>query len=193
MEPIIRFALFAGLMLASAAAFAEQSCYAGNGDSGRLEFAGAVDGSGFKGHFKAFSVRYCMPEGAPADGAIEVEVELASADSGNRDRDQALKGEEFFDIEQFPVASWQSSTIARAEDGYRADGALSLKGITASQPIRFTLDPDGEALHAVGTFVLGGDAEIDRQRFKVGTGEFEDPEFVRNRVDVTFEVTLTRP
>ena len=37
---------------------------------------------------------------------------------------------------------------------------------------------------------MQGGAEVDRQRFDVGTGEFADPEFVRNRVDVAFEVLL---
>jgi hypothetical protein len=44
---------------------------------------------------------------------------------------------------------------------------------------------------ARGGFTLAGSADVDRQRFDVGTGEFADPEFVRNRVDVAFEVRLT--
>ena len=182
--------LVAVAALLSAAPAAAETCYVGGADNGTLEFRGAVEGSGFTGSFGDFDVRYCMPEGAPVDGRIEVTVALASADSGNRDRDEALLGPEFFAVETFPESTWTSTAIRTDGDGYTADGELTLRDITAAQPITFSLSPDGEAIVAEGRFTMGGEAEIDRSRFDVGLGEFEDPEFVRNRVDVTFEVLL---
>lgn len=191
MKCVIATLVGAAIVLADpAGARADETCFEGNHDQGKLEFSGAVEGSGFTGAFGKFSVTYCMPAGQPAEGAIEVQVELASADSGNNDRDQTLKGAEFFAVEQHPRADWASSKIARDGDAYVADGELTLKGIRAGQAIRFTLVPDGNGLVARGAFVMSGAAEVDRQRFEVGTGEFADPEFVRNRVDVTFEVRL---
>lgn len=186
------------LTLAHAAVAAEptvepENCYFGGAEQGAwLEFRGAVDGTEFSGRFEAFSVRYCMPDGNPETGAIEVQVELASADSQNRDRDEALLGEEFFNVERFPRSTWTSRTIERVGSAYRADGVLDLKGVRADQAVVFELTPDGEAIHARGRFVLGGSAEVDRQRFAVGTGEFADPEFVRDRIELTFEVELQR-
>ncbi|MDT8450224.1 MAG: YceI family protein [Wenzhouxiangellaceae bacterium] len=181
------------VLAATVPAGAEAACYAGGDGTGTLEFAGAVEGRGFTGRFGEFDVRYCMPEGEPESGRIEVTVALASADSDNRDRDTTLKGEEFFDVVSFPESTWRSTEIVRDGEGYRAEGELTLKGITAAQPIRFTLEPDGERIVARGAFTLAGDAEVDRQRFDVGTGEFADPEFVRNRVDVRFKVELAAP
>lgn len=179
--------MVAGLLAAPAAA---QTCYANDSESGTLEFRGAVDGTGFTGTFGEFDVRYCMPEGAPDRGRIEVTVALGSADSDNRDRDEALLGPEFFAVERFPTSTWTSTSIARSGEGYTADGELSLRDITAAQSIAFRLTPDGEAIVAEGEFSMGGSAEIDRSTFDVGIGEFADPEFVRNRVDVAFEVVL---
>lgn len=197
---IVATILAVGLSVASFAASADEQCFAGSHDSGTLEFSGAVEGSGFTGVFGEFSVGYCMPAGIPADGTIEVLVELASADTDNRERDEALHGEEFFAVEQYPQARWVSTAIAPDGqgngngngdgNGYWAEGELELKGIRASQAIRFTLQPDGDALIARGAFTISGGAEVDRQRFDVGTGEFADPEFVRNRVDVSFDVRL---
>lgn len=178
------------LSLASPVA-AAQTCYSGGADSGTLEFSGAVDGTGFTGNFGDFAVDYCMPEGEPASGVIEVTVALASADSDNRDRDETLLGPEFFHVEQFPEATWTSTAIRSADDGFDADGELTLRDITASQSIVFQLTPDGDALVAEGAFTLGGSAEVQRLRFDVGTGEFADPDFVRDRVDVVFEVRLS--
>jgi polyisoprenoid-binding protein YceI len=133
-----------------------------------------------------------MPEGRPAAGEIRVGVELASADTDNDDRDQTLMGPEFFAVDDHPRAEWVSTAIEAENGGYRADGELTLKGITKSQGIEFTLSSDGQGLIARGGFTLAGAADVDRQRFDVGTGEFADPEFVRNRVDVSFEVRLDR-
>lgn len=188
----------AALTLASAAAATApkvepEACYFGDAaNGGRLEFRGAVDGTEFSGRFETFSVRYCMPDGAPEAGGIEVQVELASADSRNRDRDEALLGEEFFDVERFPRSTWTSSAIEPVSTGYRADGVLDLKGVRADQAILFELTPDGESIRARGRFLLDGSAEVDRQRFAVGTGEFADPEFVRDRIELAFEVELKR-
>lgn len=186
------FALVLGILPVAGAAN-DQACFSGGHDSGSLSFAAAVEGTGFAGRFERFSVRYCMEESGPAAGRIEVEVELASAGSGNRDRDQTMRGAEFFDIENHPVARWESRRIDPDGDGYVAQGRLTLKGVTAEQSIRFSLDRSGSEWIASGSLVLAGDAEVDRQRFGVGTGEFADPEFVRNRVGVEFSVELSSP
>lgn len=186
---IARSATATAVLLFAGSAVAE-SCYSGGGESGFLEFRGAVEGSGFTGRFGDFDVRYCMADGAPADGSIDVAVRLASAESGNNDRDETLIGPEFFHVERFPEATWSSTALRAAGDGYEADGELTLRDITAEQSIVFRLAPDGEALVAAGEFTMGGSSEIERLRFDIGTGEFADPEFVRNRVDVRFEVRL---
>ena len=170
---------------------AAEHCYIGNQDNGELNFASAVEGSSFSGHFAVFEVRYCMPENQPENGEINVRVETGSADSDNADRDEALLGPEFFDVEQFPVSSWVSRSIQALEEGYRADGRLELRGIQAPVSIDYVIAADGDRLQISGQFQMSGSAEINRQDFSVGTGEFADPEFVRNRVDVDFSVELT--
>lgn len=162
-----------------------ERCYSGGSDRGRLEFSGAVEDSGFTGHFGRFDVRYCLPAGLPERGRIEVVVATGSADSENRDRDEALLGVEFFHAEVFPEARWTSTAIRANADGYTAEGELTLRGITAAQPIEFRLTAND-----AGGFSMIGSAEVERLRFDVGTGEFADPDFVRNRVDLRFDLVL---
>ncbi len=182
--------LAASLLLAAPAP-AEQRCYLGDASSGELTFAGAVEDTGFTGRFGEFAVSYCLAGEAPEEHEIRVTVGLMSADSDNRDRDETLKGTEFFAVKRYPTAVWESTGVRRNGEGYVADGELSLKGITAPQAIRYELTPEGEAIIARGRFTMTGGTRIDRQRFDVGTGEFADPEFVRNEVVVEFEVTLS--
>lgn len=189
--PIAGVLTTAALMLATASgAAAEENCFRGDQDTGGLVFSGAVEDTGFTGRFGRFSVEYCMPDGAPSDGRIDVRVQLSSADTDNPERDETLKGDAFFAVEQYPEASWTSRSISAEGDAYVAAGELELKDIRASQAVNFTLTPDGDDLVARGEFSMRGGAEIERLRFDVGTGEFSDPEFVRNRVDLSFEIRL---
>lgn len=176
--------------MAASGVAADDRCFSGDQDTGELNFSGAVEGTDFRGRFGSFSVDYCIPASGPADGQIDVRVELSSADTENRERDETLKGEEFFAVGQYPEASWKSLSIADEAGRYAAVGELVLKGIKAEQTITFTLTPEGEDLLARGEFGMRGGAEVERLRFDVGTGDFADPEFVRNRVDVDFEITL---
>ncbi len=168
------------------------SCYEGGSEAGELRFAGAVEGTDFNGWFREFSVRYCFEETDPTQGTIEVHVVLESADTRNRDRDQALKGEEFFDVERYPEAHWRSIMISPDSAGYVAEGVLELKRFAHPQVVRYTLTPESAGQIAVeGWLRMDGEAQVDRQRFEVGTGEFADPQFVRNRIDVDFRLQLT--
>lgn len=191
MLPTVGASVLAVLMLAAVSgAAAEEGCFRGSQDTGELVFSGAVEETGFTGRFGQFSVEYCMPDGGPTDGRIEVRVQLSSADTDNPERDETLKGEAFFAVEQYPEASWKSRSISAEREAYVADGELDLKGVRASQAVNFTLTPNGDDLVARGEFNMRGGAEVERLRFDVGTGEFSDPEFVRNRVDVSFEIRL---
>lgn len=181
------------LLLTAASGHAEETCYRGDAESGALEFRGAVEGSGFTGRFEEFTVEYCISDGEPGSGRIRVSVETGSADTENRDRDEELLGDDFFQVEQHPRATWTSESIRRESEGeYVADGELEIRGIGNPQQVRFTLEPDREALRARGRFAMHGGAVVNRQDFGIGRGEFADPEFVRNRVEVTFDLTLRR-
>jgi len=190
---MIRTSMTSLLLLLAWSSDAESSCFVGGSGGGTLEFSGAVEDTEFTGSFGDFNVEYCLGEdGSPETGRISVSVALASADSDNADRDETLKGPEFFAVAAHPEARWKSVAIEAEGDAWSADGELTLKAISLPQAIRFTLSPDGEDFLARGQFTMAGSAEVDRQRFEVGTGEFSDPEFVRNRVDVAFEIRLER-
>lgn len=165
-------------------AVAETACFQADGDSGELNFRGVVEGTGFSGFFEDFRVRLCMEEQQLDSAEIEVRVQMAAATVGNREGDEALRGQYMFAVSLFPEAVWRSSSVAASGDGYLAQGQLSLRGISAEQPVNLKLERDGDALW------LSGTAEVRRLDFNVGSGEFEDPDFIRNRIDLRFELEL---
>ncbi len=174
------------MLLASTGLQAGDTCWISDAESGELRFEGAVEGNGFSGVFESFSVEVCLADVNDAESAhIVVEVDTASANTRNRDRDETLHGPEFFAVDQFPVAKWQSLAIVAGEQGHVAEGELSLREVLADQSVQLNFALDAEPP------TLQGKAEILRLRYNVGTGEFEDTEFVRNRVDLEFHLELS--
>jgi len=179
--------LLIGLTAAAPSVLAnEVQCHIANQDTGVLEFNGVTEGRGFDGQFDNFSVRMCLRGVDLTTASIEVVVETGSADTNSRDRDQTLKGEEFFWVSQFPQAQWSSESITQSggDFSHEAQGTLMLKDISQDQVVAMRLVTDGERPR------LQGEAEIFRLDYNVGTGEFADTDFIENRVGVTFDLEL---
>ncbi len=76
------------------------------------------------------------------DGTLEAEedptesraygsVKVASIDTGNADRDAHLRSPEFFDVERYPEAHFESTRIEHVEGGtYRVFGNVTIKDVT---------------------------------------------------------------
>src|SRR5712691_7301724 len=68
----------------------------------RITFTGRQMGAPSKGEFKRFSAIVRFDASNLAGSAVEVTIDLASADTGNRDIDEELKRQKWFDAQRFP-------------------------------------------------------------------------------------------
>lgn len=177
--------LAAAGLTAALPATAASDCYQADAGDGELLFDGVLDGTPFTGSFNAFSVSLCLEGDDLAGAEIRVSVDTASGDTGNRQGNAALRGEEFFHIARFPEAVWTSVAVRPDGEGYLAEGELTVRGATAAQPVHLRFEA-GEPAR------LSGHAEILRLDWQVGTGEFADTDFLRNRIDLRFELTLRK-
>lgn len=178
--------LAAGLLISiTGPTNADEHCFHGNADSGALEFRGVAEGSRFSGRFRDFEVRVCVDDDHPESARIEVTVATGSATVGNRQGDAALVDDDLFAVDRYPQAVWVSQALEPKEDGYLATGELNLRGVSASQPVLLQFD------HSDVGLGLSGSAEILRLAYGVGQGEFDDPDFIRDRVDLSFDLLLS--
>lgn len=92
-----------------------------------------------RGSFRNFSGAVVVAE----DGTPSVTAEIAvdSVDTGNEQRDAHLKAADFFDVEQFPTATFASTAVRADGDDYVLDGDFTLHGVT--KPVSFTLAFNG--------------------------------------------------
>jgi len=189
MLPRLIVPVAAALALQSAAA----TCWQGDASGGELAFSGEIEGEAFFGTFGEFDVEVCQQqEGSWEDSDWVVRVATGSADTRNRDRDETLHGGEFFAVDRFPEAVWRSTNVVNNSTSETTpegvdlllEGNLELRSNSAPQEVKARLEPRQDGL------LLTGSADISRMRFDVGQGEFSDTEFIRDRVDLEFEIQL---
>jgi polyisoprenoid-binding protein YceI len=173
-------------MLGAAAAHAAAPATSFTADPGtsRLEFTGVQAGAEFKGSFRKFSAAVDFSPDAPADAHFDVLVDMASEDSGDKDRDDTMHGADMFDVAHFPTAHYVTKSFAKTPGGYSAVGSLTLHGVTRDVPIAFKFTPG-----AAGA-VLSGTAELKRLDFGVGHGDWKSTEWVGDLVKVAFTLNL---
>jgi polyisoprenoid-binding protein YceI len=83
------------------------------------------------GSFKKFSGTFYYDSASPTMAWVKVKIDVASLDSNQQTRDRTIRSSQFLDVEQFPQASFESSSTAVSESGeLRIFGNLTLHGIT---------------------------------------------------------------
>ena len=158
--------------------------YSADAAQSRLEFTGVQAGAEFKGVFHKFTATVDFAPDAPADSRIDVQIDMNSADSMDKDRDGTMRGPDIFDVAHFPTAHYVTRSISKTAAGYSAVGALTLRGVTKDVPIDFQFAP------APGGAKLTGSAKLKRLDFGVGRGDWKSTEWVGDAVKVSFSLTL---
>lgn len=152
--------------------------------SGTLEFSAMQAGAKFTGAFKRFQVRLDFDPSNTAQGSLHVAVETPSIDTQDAERDEVLRGSDFFWAEKHPQADFHAERFEPDGAGFRALGELTIRGTTKPTAIRFTLAP------AQGAAAMKGTASLRRLAFGLGQGEWSSTEWVGDEVEVRFELTL---
>ena len=179
------FAALSVLLLA-APAFAAPSAWAVD-PSSKLTFTGAMSGQAFNGTFRRWSAQIAFDPKALAASKVAVSVDVASASTGDADRDTALPTDDWFAAAKFARASFVSRSFRDLGGGkYEADGDLTLRGVTKPVALPFTLTIAGDTARMNGAVVL------NRAAFGVGQGKWATADTVDTQVAVTIALTAHR-
>lgn len=118
------------------------------------------------GRFDQFSGAITVGEdGTPT---VTAEVDVNSIDTGNEQREAHIKAPDFFDVAQFPTATFVSTAVRADGDDYVLDGDFTLKGVTV--PVAMTLVFNGVNPGMGRGEVAGFDASVVLSRKDFGVG-----------------------
>ena len=70
-----------------------------------------------KGQFSDYTAKVEIADD-PLASSVEFEVQMASVDTGNADRDGHLRTNDFFDIDTYPTMTFKSTSILADGDDY---------------------------------------------------------------------------
>jgi polyisoprenoid-binding protein YceI len=153
----------------------------------RLSFASSQSGASFDGEFKTFEAKIQFDPEHLEGSSIGVTVDMASATTGDKQRDTALPDSDWFAVKQFPTARFQSKKIvAKSADAYEAEGTLTIRGVAKPLTLPFRLSIEGSSARATAA------ASIVRTEFGVGQGDFSTDEWVDINVVVKIDIIATK-
>ncbi|ANS26152.1 hypothetical protein R1CP_07155 [Rhodococcus opacus] len=92
-----------------------------------------------RGTFNDFTGAITVAEDGTA--AVTAEIQVASIDTKNTDRDTHIKSADFFDAEQYPTATFTSTAVRAKGDDYVVEGEFTLHGVT--RPVELALEFNG--------------------------------------------------
>lgn len=101
-----------------------------------------------RGSFSDFTADIVIGED-PLQSTLNTVVQMASIDTGNEDRDNHLRTNDFFAIDEYPTMNLRSTGIRADGEDVVLDGELTIRGVT--RPVSFDLEFEG-----TGTDPWGG-------------------------------------
>ena len=180
---------FTALALGSAALLAAQPAVAQQKlvpAQSEVQFTARQMGVPLEGHFKKFDAQVSFDPAKLATSKIVFTVDTGSATMGSRETDAELPKATWFNVPQFPQATFQSSAIKALGAGkFEVTGKLSIKGMARDVVVPVTLVQNGATTMATGALPL------KRLAFKIGENEWADTSMVADDVQVKFKLALT--
>lgn len=142
-----------------------------------LGFKASYQGDGFEGHFKAFKAAIAYDAADLATARFDVTVDLASVDTRASERDDTLKGSDFFAVGKYPQARFVTESFSKAADGsVSANGKLTIRDKTAPVTLKVKFVQNGDAA------TLDVDTVLKRADYGLGAGS--------DWVDISAEVPV---
>ena len=176
-------ALGSAALLAAHPAVAQQKLVPAQSE---VQFTARQMGVPLEGHFKKFDAQVSFDPAKLATSKIVFTVDTGSATMGSRETDAELPKATWFNVPQFPQATFQSSAIKALGAGkFEVTGKLSIKGMARDVVVPVTLVQNGATTLATGALPL------KRLAVKIGENEWADTSMVADDVQVKFKLALT--
>lgn len=118
-----------------------------------------------RGKFTKFDGTLTIAEN-PLDSAVDVQIDAASVDTGEPQRDEHLRSADFFGAETHPTIDFKSTGVTHTKgDHFKVTGDLTIRGV--SRPVELALEVLGVLVDPWGNQRIGFTAttEVDREEF----------------------------
>jgi len=108
-----------------------------------------------RGHFTTFTGSATIDATNPGGSSLELEIDASTVQTGNNDRDNHLRSNDFFGSEDSPKIVYRSTSLKVDDDEIVTVGDLTIKGVT--HPVEVTWTFNGLAKDPYGNLRAGFD------------------------------------
>jgi polyisoprenoid-binding protein YceI len=120
------------------------------------------------GRFNKFNGTFDFDEKTKKLKNVNVEIDVASIDTNEKDRDKHLRNEDFFDVKKFPKSTFKSTKVEyKKGKPFKVHGDLTIRG--KKKPVVMDVDYKGSVQDAWGNqkVVFSAEFKIDRKDFGI--------------------------
>lgn len=121
-----------------------------------------------RGHFTSYTADIHLDLDNVANTTARIEIDAASIDTGNTQRDDHVRNSDFLEVETYPKITFVSTSAEQTgADEYVLHGDLTIKKTT--KPVSVTFEKTGAAEDPWGNFRVGfeGKTKINRTDWDV--------------------------
>ncbi len=151
-----------------------------------VKFKGSKVTGAHEGGFRKVTGSATVPDGDLTKAVVDVSIDMPSVYSDDEKLTQHLSSPDFFDVAQFPTATFKSTGISKSDAGYTVKGDLTLHGVTKGIEFPAELTLTGSDLTAKAEFA------INRKDFSIiYPGKPDD--LIRDEVVIKFDLKAAAP
>jgi polyisoprenoid-binding protein YceI len=149
-----------------------------------------------RGNFTRVKGEVQLPEGSSIPLSIAAEIEAASVDTRDEQRDGHLRSADFFDVENYPRLTFKSTSILKVSDStFDVTGDMTIRATTRS--VTFPVEVEGQATDPQGGRRIGYSAwlRVDRRDFGLtfNRGLETGGVLISNEVDIELDIETVAP
>lgn len=157
-------------------------------DKSTLVFAYKQMGVPSDGQFRKFVATIAFDPTRPNTASAQLEIDMASIDTGTREGNDEVIGKQWFNVKNFPNAKFVSSSVKPlGGNRFEVAGKLTIKGKTQEVSAPFTFKQEG----AIGVF--DGGFTLKRLDYAIGEGPWADVGTVADEIRIAFHVVAAAP
>lgn len=119
-----------------------------------------------RGRFTNFSGDAHLDEEHPEQSRVDVTIDLASLTTGAEARDNHLRSADFFDVAEYPTATFHSTKVERrGEDRLLVTGDLTIRGITKPVTLDVTVEGKFKDMQGKERYGFSASTSFSRKEF----------------------------
>ncbi|MBL4804099.1 MAG: YceI family protein [Alphaproteobacteria bacterium] len=153
-----------------------------------IDFTFIQYGKEISGRFENWTADIYFDPQALEQSAVKVVIDIAGIDTGSADRNEQAKGQDWFAVEEYPQAVFESRSFSEIEPNrFAVDGTLTLRGVEKDVSFPFSLEiaRDGDGSRSA---LMQAELDLKRLAFGVGQNQWESTDAIGNDVTVSINV-----